>query len=176
MAKCVSCGEDIGWNEKKIDMGGYGYYCIDCFKCYKCGKELTKETANVLVPDKNLVCADCLAKLRSGEKDFSGVPVRDADRLMCTYCGKEMKPSDEFCPSCGARNLNAPIAYSPPPAMDLRGSEDDRPMRSDAKGIGRQASSPPPKWKYCPECGCKLPYQTAKFCPECGFDFSSKPT
>jgi hypothetical protein len=173
LVKCVSCGEDIGWNEKKLDMGGYGYYCAPCSKCTKCGKELTKGEAEVLLPSKDLICRDCLSKLRSGKEDSSPKPVSDATRQLCTYCGKEIQFEDEFCPICGARNLNRPLAYSPPPKMEAGGDEDDRPIRSDAKGIGRQASSPPSKWKYCPECGCKLPYQTAKFCPECGFKFSS---
>ncbi|HVP23106.1 MAG TPA: zinc-ribbon domain-containing protein [Conexivisphaerales archaeon] len=160
--------------EKKLDMGAYGYYCSDCSKCTKCGKELTKEEAEVLMPSKDLICTDCLAKLKRGELDSSTKPISDSARLLCSYCGKEIQTEDEFCPTCGARNLNRPLAYSPPPEMNVRGAEDGRPMRSDAKGIGRQAPSPT-KWKFCPECGCKLPYQTAKFCPECGFDLTSRP-
>jgi uncharacterized Zn ribbon protein len=350
LVKCVSCGQDIGRNERTIDMGGYGYYCGDCFKCSKCGKELTKEEANVL-PDKNLICSDCLSKLRTKEKEslasklaagsventlgatlpleagellkaihpaeryphsdsriytegrlvltdrrlmytlvktvdrthsqagaaraaariigavrpdtkegplfgdgktecfeiplqvISAVeigegeegsclkihtpgqvqyvwpmscdhevlvkavailrnarvedmsqpepkpglarvkpsslkspgegPAHDTAAQICPYCGEEIQPDDEFCPACGVRNLAKPLADSPPPAIDVGSTLDERLARPVTGGIRRQASLPP-KWKYCPECGCKLPYQSAKFCPECGFEFSSK--
>ena len=128
--------------------------------CPNCGCE---------VSDEVMFCGECGTKIRT-------VEAADDEHIVCSRCGALNDKDMRFCTSCGQKLEVSKVDESIADAKESESENNsENPLTvavAEEVAVAEKASDVPesseePEFKFCPNCGVKLPGY-AMFCAECG--------